>query len=155
MRSTRTILLACALGLALAACSSATQPSERPAPRLTDPSAAARPLVDRFFTLIEEKNVPGLRSFLSPAFQLQRADGTASAKEQYLTELPTIDSFGITQLVATQDGSVLIARYQATVEGLVNGRPYTPGPAPRLSVFSWNGQGWQLVAHANFNPLSG
>jgi hypothetical protein len=37
----------------------------------------------------------------------------------------------------------------------VNGKRFTPGPAPRLSVFVWNGRGWQLVAHANFNPLTG
>jgi hypothetical protein len=38
---------------------------------------------------------------------------------------------------------------------LVNGKPYTPGPAPRLSVFVWTGAQWQPAAHANFNPLSG
>jgi hypothetical protein len=41
------------------------------------------------------------------------------------------------------------------VTGNVNGKPYTPGPAPRLTVFAWNGQRWQLAAHSNFNPLTG
>jgi hypothetical protein len=45
-------------------------------------------------------------------------------------------------------------RYVAEVEGVVNGRPYTPGPAPRLSVFVERKR-WLLAAHANFNPLSG
>jgi len=154
MRFIRPLLLACALAFALASCSSNTQ-TEATAPRLTDPAATAGPLVDRFFTLIEQKDVAGLQPFLSPAFQVQRADGTASAKTKYLTELPTINTFDISDLVASQAGPVLVVRYLATVEGLVNGKPYTPGPAPRLSVFAWNGSGWQLAAHANFNPLAG
>ena len=154
MRQTRAILLACAVAVAMASCSS-SQPAQNPAPTLTDVNATARPLVDRFFTLVQHKDVPGLRRFLSPAFQLQRADGSASAAEQYVKELPTVDTFRITKLVATQAGSVLVVRYVATATGKVNGKPYTPGPAPRLSVFTWNGSAWQLAAHANFNPLTG
>jgi hypothetical protein len=50
---------------------------------------------------------------------------------------------------------VLVARYLATIEGIVNGKPATPGPAHRLSVFTRSGRGWTMVAHANFNPLTG
>ena len=50
---------------------------------------------------------------------------------------------------------MLVTRYLANVTGAVNGKPFTPGPAPRLSVFSWNGRAWQLVAHTNFDPLKG
>jgi hypothetical protein len=154
MRPTRVVFLACAVAVGLASCSS-SGPTEEPAPSLADAGATARPLVDRFFTLVEHKDVPGLRRFLSSAFQVQRADGSASVGEQYLTELPTVDTFRITKLVATQAGSVLVVRYLATVTGKVNGKPYTPGPAPRLSVFIWNGSAWKLAAHANFNPLTG
>jgi hypothetical protein len=61
----------------------------------------------------------------------------------------------ITQLRATRADGTLVVRYLARVEGMINGKPYTPGPAPRLSVFVWNGKRWQLAAHANFNPLTG
>ena len=57
--------------------------------------------------------------------------------------------------MATQAGPVLVTRYLATASGTVNGKPFTPGPAPRLSVFDWNGRAWQLVAHTNFDPLKG
>jgi hypothetical protein len=155
VRRARSFLMLCVVALAVASCSSGTSATPSSAPQLADPAATVGPLVDRFFMLIEHKDVTGLQGFLSPAFQLQRADGTASAKAKYLTELPVIDTFHITNLAATQAGSVLVVRYLATVEGLVNGKPYTPGPAPRLSVFAWNGTAWQLAAHANFNPLTG
>jgi len=136
-------------------CTQAAGTAGSPAPSLADPTAAAEPLVNRFFDLLHDQDVPGLQGFLSPAFQVARADGSGAAKSEYLTKLATVNSFTITNQTATQDGSVLVARYLATVEGLVDGKPYTPGPAPRLSVFSWNGSAWMLAAHSNFNPLTG
>lgn len=119
------------------------------------PSETARPLVVKFFELIQDGDVAGLRTFLSPAFQVERADGSGAGKTAYLQDLATVRKFRITNLKATRAGATLVARYNATVEGLVNGKPYTPGPAPRLSVFQKTGRGWQLIAHANFNPLKG
>jgi hypothetical protein len=127
----------------------------RPAPRLANPARTAGQLVNRFFNLLAHKDRAGLQGFLSPAFQLQRADGSGGGKRAYLANLATIEEFHITELRATQAGGTLVARYLADVKGVVNGKPYSPGPAPRLSVFDWNGRRWQLAAHANFNPLRG
>ena len=127
----------------------------RPAPRLANPTHTAGQLVNRFFVLIAHKDRAGLETFLSPAFQVQRADGSGGGKKPYLANLATVEGFHITELRATQAGGTLVARYLADVQGLVNGKPYSPGAAPRLSVFTWNGQRWQLAAHANFNPLRG
>ena len=125
------------------------------AKRTATPEETARPLVVKFFKLVRDRDVAGLVTFLSPAFQVQRADGSGSGKAEYLERLPTVRKFTLTHFTATRAGATLVARYNATVEGLVNGKPYTPGPAPRLSVFHWNGKRWQLIAHSNFNPLSG
>ena len=127
----------------------------RPAPRLANPARAAGQLVNRFFVLLAHKDRAGLQTFLSSGFQVQRADGSGGGKKPYLANLATIEGFHITELRATQAGGALVARYLADVQGVVNGKPYSPGPAPRLSVFAWNGQRWQLAAHANFNPLRG
>jgi hypothetical protein len=155
MRFIRLALLSSALALTLAPGLSAAGAGARPAPRLANPTATATPLVNRFFTMIENKDVAGLTRLLSPAFQVQRADGSSAGKTEYLAKLATITKFELTKVVATQAGDTLVVRYLATVEGVVNGKPYTPGPAPRLSVFAWNGTRWRLAAHANFNPLTG
>jgi Domain of unknown function (DUF4440) len=141
------------LALTLAPAPSSAHAAERPAPRPGDPARTAGQLVNRFFDLLAHKDRAGLRGFLSPGFQVQRADGSGAGKTEYLATLATIKKFQITQLRATQAGGTLVARYLAEVQGVVNGKSYVPGPAPRLSVFSWSGQRWQLVAHANFNPL--
>jgi hypothetical protein len=125
------------------------------APQLANSTTTASQLVNRFFVLLQHKDHAGLQRFLSPGFQVQRADGSGAAKKDYLANLATINRFQITQLRATRANGTLVVRYLAQVEGVVNGKPYTPGPAPRLSVFVWNGKRWQLAAHANFNPLTG
>jgi len=144
------VLLACVVALAAAPAASA-----KPAPRLSDPTATGRALVIRFWVLLQHKDVAGLDKLLSPAFQVQRADGSFAEKPAYLKHLATVEKFYLTNLVATEAGDTLVVRYLARVTGLANGKPYTPGPAPRLTVFDWNGERWQLVAHANFNPLTG
>ncbi len=125
------------------------------APGAASPTVIGEILVHRYFVLLQQHNVPALRAFLSPAFQIQRADGSGATKTAYLDDLPVVESFQLTNFVATEARGVLVVRYLADVTGEVNGQPYTPGPAPRLSVFSWNGSSWRLIAHANFNPLTG
>lgn len=121
----------------------------------TDPATTGKELVTQFFTLVQNKDTAGLKKMLSPAFQLERADGSGLGKNEYLKALPTVTSFELTDFAASRAGAVLAVRYLATATGVVDGKPYTPGPAPRLSVFVRNGKRWQIVAHANFNPLTG
>ena len=129
--------------------------AEHSASGAANTTTTANQLVNRFFTLVEHRDIRGLDQFLSPAFQIERADGSGGTKTQYLSNLPTISSFSVSNVVATRTGSALVATYLATIQGVVNGKTPTPGPAPRLSVFTRQGNTWQLVAHANFNPLSG
>jgi hypothetical protein len=109
----------------------------------------------RFYNLLERKDAAGLKRLLSPAFQLQGADGTGFNKSQFLSHLPNISKFKLSRVAATQGGSVLVVRYLVAVEGVASGKRFTPGPAPRLTVFSWDGKAWRLAAHANFNALKG
>jgi hypothetical protein len=126
----------------------------RPAPRLANPSASGRALAARYFRLLQAGDIAGLRVFLSSAFQIQRADGSAWGKGAYLRSgLPEITSFTLSRAVGTQAGPTLVVRYFARVSGVTNGRPYTNAPAPRLSTFAWNGYAWRLTSHANFEPL--
>jgi hypothetical protein len=143
------------LALMFASGASGKAATNKPAPRLANPTRTAGRLVNEFFTLLAHKDRAALQRFLSPAFQVQRADGSSAEKPEYLANLATINTFQLTKVRGTQAGATLVVRYLATVEGVVNGKPYKPGPAPRLSVFAWSGNRWQLAAHANFNPLTG
>ena len=134
----------------------ARAPSASAAPVLADPAVTGQGLADTFFKLLQAKDKPGLEQFLSPSFQLLRADGSANGKTDYLAgNLPTIQSYALSGVTATQEGSLLVARYTATVTGVTNGKPYSPGPAPRLSTFVWSSGAWRLAGHANFDALAG
>ena len=126
-----------------------------PARAAATPTATGKVLVRRYLRLLVAKDVAGLDAFLSPAFQVQRADGSASTKAAYLRRLPDIKSFRLSGIVGTRAGDTLVVRYILRVTGTVEGRPHTPGPTPRLSTFALVDGSWRLVAHANFNPLTG
>lgn len=145
------ILLA---AFALGACN-ASAPAASPAPTYADAATGAQPLAIKLFQLLKDKDTTGLEAFLSPAFTLQRADGSSADKADFVQRPAEVIEYTISGLTATQTDGLLVARYMADVVGTVNGRPYSPGPAPRLSVFIWDGTDWRLVAHANFNPLAG
>jgi uncharacterized protein DUF4440 len=148
-------LLVTALALAATACNSAAPAGTSPAPSSEDAATVAQPLVNKLYQLLHDKDTAGLEAFLSPAFTLQRADGSSADKSDFIQRPADVIEFTVSGLTATQTGEVIVARYMADVVGTANGRPYSPGPAPRLSVFIWDGSQWQLVAHANFNPLAG
>lgn len=112
-------------------------------------------LTNKYYTLLQSKDIRGLREFLSPAFQLQRANGTGADRSEYLADLPTISDFAVSDLVTTRVGDTLVVRFVATVAGSVDGSGFTPGPAPRISTYVRNDGRWRLVSHANFNTLQG
>lgn len=153
------ISLPVGLGAASAPASAAPLPvaqgSRLDPPKLANPSVTGARLAERYLGLIKAKDIPGLTRFLAPEFQVQRADGSGATKSEYLADLPTIREFVITDAIGTQSGSTLVVRYLATVSGVVNGKEYSAGAAPRLSTFEWDGRRWQLASHANFNALQG
>jgi hypothetical protein len=112
-------------------------------------------LVNRFFTLLHDQDVAALTVFVSPAFQVQRPDGTGTDKAGYLAAPPKVDAYEISGLIGTRAGDTVVARYFVTASETINGQVLKKDPAPRLSVFKKNAASgsWQLVAHANFNAV--
>ncbi len=53
-----------------------------------DDTAKGTKLVERFFDLLVDGNTAGMEKFLSPAFQLQGADGGFLDKEEFIADPP-------------------------------------------------------------------
>jgi hypothetical protein len=113
--------------------------------------ALGRHLVKRFFSDAEHSNIADLDRFLSPAFQVQRADGSRETKTSFIIRLPTIRSFKLRRFQVTATGHVVVATYESSVDEVIGGRQFRSGFAPRISVFVKGPRGWQMVAHSNFN----
>jgi len=151
------LLLAAAVAVAVAAVPiatavPATPAKAKPTPKVANPTKEGRRLATRFFTLLDGKPSPALKRFLSPAFQLQRADGTTATRAEYLkSTIANVKSFSFTKVRGTIQGSSLVVTYTAVTDQIIDGKVYKKDPAPRLSVFHWDGRAWRLIAHANFN----
>jgi len=122
-----------------------------PAGPTSSTEAKGRDLANRFLELLEAKDAAGLRRFLSPAFQLQRADGSYANKVEYLRAPAIVESHEIDDLRVTRTGDVIVARFDLVVDATIDGQPQSTEPAPRLATFRKGAHGWQLVSYANFN----
>lgn len=134
-------LVAVLLALTLGSCS-----DDDPGP--SGPSDEA--LVAELFELLQAEDLDGLDDYLSPAFQLQRTDGSHVTKAEYLEDPATIDDYEILEASGTRFRNTRIVRSIVTSASTIEGKRTTQDPAPRLSTFTWNGDRWQLAAHANY-----
>jgi hypothetical protein len=116
LRSWTAACSAGALLLALGTSGAAAASSEGVAPRAacavpqasSDADALGEQLTQRFLRLLKKRDVPGLREFLAPNFQIMRSNGVADTKRSYLKkDLPVIESFTISRLHGLLSGSTL------------------------------------------------
>ena len=132
------------------------QPDELSAP-LADPDATGRELAQRFLDILGSPTPgPLLEEFLSPAFQLQRSNGTFANKEEYVDQPASVARFTILEegFRAYQEGPTLTVRFRVTIEEEINGEQLRATDADRLGVFIRTSAGWQLLAWSNFNPTT-
>ena len=158
MRHTTPILLAFALALPLAVAMPAQ--AAQAAERATAEQQAANlklgtRLVDRFWSLLVAGDPDDLRAFLSPAFQVQRANGSGQNRNQYLASIAkstiVVSDFKLSNVKATRAGDLLVVRYVLETTEIINGAAYAKAPAPRIVTFLQTRNGWRMSSNANFN----
>ena len=147
-------VLGCVLvvGLLVVGCGSsdgeqkAVDPAAQTAPQqLTD-----RELASEFFRVLEERDMDELDAFLSPAFQLQRTDGSYVKKAEYLKNPSVVDTFELLDVSGTRYGNTRVIRFVARTSAIINGKQTVNEPSPRLATYVWNGKRWQVVSYANY-----
>jgi len=124
---------------------------------LADPDATGRELAQRFLDILGDPNpAPLLGEFLSPAFQLQRSNGTFANKDEYVDQPASVARFTILDdaFRAYQDGPALTVRFRVSIEEEIDGEQLRVTQADRLGVFLRTAGGWQLLAWSNFNPVA-
>ena len=150
MERPRPAALLFTIGLLLAAMPAAAVVASVPQ-GAKDNTAEGTELVERFFDLLVDGDIGEMAKLLSPAFQLQGADGGFLTEDEFLQSPPEIESYEIDNIQVTRAGNVLVARYDVTAVVTIDGVAQSRDPAPRLSVFMKVKKRWQMVAHANFN----
>ena len=138
------------------AASAAPATTDRPAPtRLANPDTTATQLLNRFLGALAADDQAKLGALLSPAWMIQRANGTWATRSQYLAAMPDVRQYQITGVMAQYAAPTLVVRSQtATQEPNAAGELVASRLAPRLSTFTWMDGRWRMTSHANFNPPS-
>jgi ketosteroid isomerase-like protein len=114
--------------------------------------------VNAWLGALASGDIARVEQILAPEFQVVRSDGGAYAKGDYLVSgLPKISGTPrVSEIVTTRSGSVLVVRYVLDITETIGGAPVA-GAAPRLTVFRRargnGGEGWLVVAHANFASI--
>jgi hypothetical protein len=125
--------------------------SAAPAAAKLGPNPSNRALASELVRILHVKDYKALKAFLSPAFLIQRADGSWLTKEQYLEKPAIIESYKVTDVHGTRTGDVRVVRFTLQTDQTIDGQQYAQDPVPRLSTFIKVGKTWQIVSHANFN----
>jgi hypothetical protein len=137
----------------VAGCSDDDDAAGDPAAQTAPQQLTDRELAAELPRLLKAHDMEGLDEFLSPAFQLQRTDGSFVKKKEYLQKPSQVDEFEILDISGTRYGNTRVIRFIARVEATVNGKRTGDEPSPRLATFVWNGTRWQLAAYANYVAL--
>lgn len=131
------------------------QTSAEAAPVLDDPTAEGVALVEGYMTVLglpADAKAARLDELLAPGFQVVRSNGDRQDRAGYLVSPPAVETYTITDALATQDDDVLVVSYLFEASEALDGVEQTT-TAPRLSVFRWSGEAWLLEAHANFGAI--
>ena len=120
-------------------------------------SAAAwgRHLVVEFLTILQQDDpVPALTTYLNPAFQIQRANGTREDKASYLANPARFGDFEVSGYRVTRSGTVLVATFSIAAKETINGVVYKKTAAPRIGTWLFSKGAWTLISYGNFNAPS-
>src|SRR4051794_2887856 len=82
-----------------------------PASAKLGPNPTNRRLATELLRILQAKDYKALRAFLSPAFLLQRQDGTFLTKQQYLDKPAVVLSYKATDIHGTRTGDVRVVRF--------------------------------------------
>lgn len=110
-------------------------------------------LLTQFFDLLREKDLKSLAKYLSPAFVLQRSNGTTVTKAAYLANPSTVNSVTLHDVGGTHTRDVRVIHAVVSSDTVIEGQPVQSTNSPRLATYVWNGKRWQLTSYANFAPI--
>ena len=124
----------------------------------SDDHALGKALATRFWELTRDQDRPGLRAYLSPAFQTQSIGGRGQSKRGFIAAVGrtvVIADFQLSNFTVTRRQRTLVARFTATTGQVIGNVLYTSPPSRRLETFVRDGHGWRITSNASFNsPLA-
>lgn len=121
---------------------------------LNNPTKTCEQLTARFQKYLGAGMDAQLAQFVSPAFVIERNDGTTGSWPTYLTTHPTFTGWNISVDVAQFSSPVITCVAMTSTTQLVDGVSVVSVPTRNMSTYVWQRGAWRITSDARFNALS-
>ena len=103
---------------------------------------------------VKNGDMQGLEKTVSPNYQ-QVLNIGAQNKTAWMEIIKKakIREYAISNLKATYSENALIVSYAIATKEIIDGKELSTKPQYRLDVWQKSAAGWQVIAHANLNPV--
>ena len=102
----------------------------------------------------KNQDIAGLTKLMSPAFQSVNSKGAQDlAFNMAIIKAEKLGNYELSNIKVTQSQDNLIVTYQIKVPENYLGKKMSPKLHYRLDVWTKTAAGWQIIAHANLNPI--
>jgi hypothetical protein len=119
-----------------------------------NPQAEGERLERLWWDQQKNQDIAGLTKLMSPAFQSINSKGAQDlAFNMAIIKAEKLGNYELANIKVTQSQDNLIVTYQIKVPENYLGKQMSPKLHYRLDVWTKTATGWQIIAHANLNPI--
>ena len=102
----------------------------------------------------KNQDIAGLSKLMSPAFQSINTKGAQDlAFNMAIIKAEKLGNYELANIKVTQSQDNLVVTYEIKVPENYLGKQMSPKLHYRLDVWTKTPSGWQIIAHANLNPI--
>ena len=119
-----------------------------------DNDVLGKGLVEKFWATLKSGDVQAIEKWYAKGYRSAHEDGGRSrAQSIKLIKNLNLGEVTLSDIGISRTGPTIVATYLVTTTETLVGKRLPMRKSARLSVFQETDQGWQLIAHANLNPL--
>jgi hypothetical protein len=102
----------------------------------------------------KNQDISGLTKLMSPAFQSINSKGAQDlASNMAIIKAEKLGDYRLANIKVTQSQDTLIVTYEIAVPENYLGKSMSSKSHYRMDVWKRSATGWQIIAHANLNPI--
>jgi hypothetical protein len=119
-----------------------------------NPQAEGERLERLWWDLQKNQDMAGLSKLMSPAFQSINSKGAQDlASNMAIIKAEKLGDYRLANIKVTQSQDNLIITYEIAASENYLGKSMSSKPHYRMDVWKKSANGWQIIAHANLNPI--
>jgi hypothetical protein len=119
-----------------------------------NPQAEGERLERLWWDLQKNQDIAGLSKIMSPAFQSINSKGAQDlAANMAIIKAEKLGDYRLANIKVTQSQDNLIITYEIAASENYLGKSMSSKPHYRMDVWKKSATGWQIIAHANLNPI--